>query len=491
MSRRPSPPSPRWTIPDLIDLEFLLDREANPASPRFFEQNVEPWIDPARIDRPDGKIMSSALWEWLRLRREQTSESELPGRAFAGAHTFIGLLLTLGMFANALALVFGLLRYDGRTFNVLVLLSATLGVSWLFLLAALAGYLTWGLWRHSPFLSLAQHAVFQLTDRLIRRPLGKDAAKWWQHTARTRRLFTLPALALTQKAALSYLSGAICGLLLAVYFLSIRFGWETTAAESMSPFLHRVATVLATPWSWHQPAWVPTLQTIEQSRITWEQGGPRLPSSGLAAVWFPFLALTLLVWGVFPRLLLLVWITRKQHLALRGYSFQDRVHREWWRKLTEFQVEIPVSGPADGAFAILWAGATIPASDLRAAALRQLRLNIERQAEAGVGSGDDDEASLDQLRSYLEQEPESRIVLVAESWALAPKDLASFLDRVRQVAGEARGIDLLLTGLPLGGKPLTAPPANEIAIWEDFAARRNDSSLYVRPFRADLIPATP
>lgn len=491
MSHRPSPPTPRWTIPDLIDLEYLLDRDSSQAGPEFFEENVEPWIDSARIDRPDGGIMSAALWEWLRLRRLHAADSQLPGRAFSGAHTLVGLLLTLGMFANAIALVFGLLRYDGRTFNLLVLLAATLGLSWLLLLAALAGYLSWGLWRHSPFLSLAQNAVFQITDRLMRRPLGQDAARWWRETARTRRLFAFPALALTQKAALSYLTGAICGLLLAVYFLSIRFGWETTAAETMSPFLHRVATVLGKPWSWFRPAWVPTLQVIEQSRISWEQTGPRLPSSGLAGVWIPFLTLTLLVWGVVPRLLLLLWIQGKQRRALRNYSFQDRVHREWWRKLTDFQVEIPVSGPADGAFAILWAGASIPTDDLRAAALRQLRLNIERHGEAGVGSGDDDEACLDQLRNYLRQEPGARLVVVAESWALAPKDLAAFLDRVRQVAGDATGIDLFLTGLPQGGRTLTAPPAGEIAIWEDFAARRNDSSLYVRPYRADLVPASP
>ena len=489
MSPRHSPPTPHWSIPDLIDLEYLLDREGTQADSEFLEQHVEPWIDPEKIDRPDGQTMSAALWQWLQVQRRHVSDSSLPGRAFSGAQTFVTLLLTVLMFANAIGVVLGLLRYDGRTYNVLVLLAATLGVSWLFLVAALIGYLTWGRWRHSPFLSFAQNAVFRLTDRLIQKPLEKDAANWWRETARTRNLFTLPALALTQKAAISYCAGAVFGLLAAILFLSIRFGWETTASTTVSPRLHECAAFLGKPWSWCRPDWVPSLEVIEKSRITWEQNGPRLPDSNLSTVWVPFVTLTLLIWGLCPRIHLLAWVDLKQRKALRTYSFQDRIHREWWRKLTEVSFEIPVSGPADGAFALLWAGAAVAPDDLRKIALRQLRLNIEAHAEAGIGSLEEDKASLAKLREYLNREPDARIVFVAECWALAPKDLGDFLDRVREVAGEAAGIDLFLIGLPQPGEIASTPPESDVAIWEDFAARRNDFSLFVRPFRAELAPA--
>lgn len=485
MSRPQPSPTPHWTIPDLIDLEYLLDREPQ-VDPDFFEEQVEPWILPGKIDRPDGPAMSAALWQWLQVRRRNLNDSDLPGRAFSGAQTLVTLLLVLIMFTSSASLVFGLLRYDGRTYNVLVLLSFTLGLPWLFLLAGLAGYCTWGMWRSSPFISLSQSIVFQLSNRLIRRPLGKDAANWWRETARQRHLFTLPALALTQKAASAYSAGSICALLTAVLFLSIRFGWETTASETVSPTLHQVTRILGAPWSWCRPGWVPTLEEIEQSRITWELGRPRLPDSGLAAVWVPFLTLTLLVWGLCPRLLLLAWASLRERRALRGYSFQDRMHREWWRKLTDFSFEIQVPGPADGAFALLWAGASPPPEDLRHAALRQLRVNIEEQAEAGAGSLEEDARSLEKLRAYLHREPASRIVLVAESWALAPKDLADFLDRLRRVASQRAAIDLFLTGLPNAAQTLSAPPESDVAVWQDFAAHRDDVNLFVRPFRAEI-----
>lgn len=485
MSRSPSPPVPRWTISDLIDLEYLLEQEGKQTGTDFFAAHVEPWIDPAKIDHPDSKTLRAALWLWLQTKRRQLADANLPGRAFAGAQTLATLLLTTALFINALGVVFGLLRYDGRTYNVLVFLSLTLGLSWLFLLAGLLGYLTWGRWRRSPFVSLAQNLAFQLTNRLIRKPLAQDAANWWRETSRTRSLFTLPALALTQKAAVSYCAGCLCALLCAVVFLSIRFGWETTASAAMSPTLHQAAQFLGQPWSWIRPEWVPSLAVIEQSRITWEQGVARLPPASLSSVWIPFLTLSLLVWGLCPRLILLGWVLLRQRSALRTYSFQDRQHREWWRRITDFPFEIRVPGPADGAFAVHWAGTTVAGEPLRTAVLRQLRLHLEAEADAGSGSLDDDAAAAIQVREFLRQDPTGRIVVVADSWSLAPKDLGDFLDRLRQAAGAAAGIDLFLVGLPESGKPLSEPPASEVAIWEDFAARRSDPSLFVRPFRAE------
>ena len=125
------------------------------------------------------------------------------------------------------------------------------------------------------------------------------------------------------------------GLLAAILFLSIRFGWETTASTTVSPSLHQCAAFLGKPWSWSRPDWVPSLEVIEKSRITWEQSGPQLPDSNLSAVWVPFVTLTLLIWGLCPRLLLLAWIhdqilpaeyddgrkyDRKKQIAVLGHA---------------------------------------------------------------------------------------------------------------------------------------------------------------------------
>jgi len=488
VSTRVSPPQPHWTIPGLIDLEYLLDREGEQVDAEFFEEEVEPWIDPAKIDRPDSATVSAALWQWLERRRRNLADADLPGRAFAGAQTAVTLGAVAVMFASAASLVFGLLRYDARTYNVLVLLTLTVGLPWLLLVLGLAGYLTWGLWRRSAFLSLAQQAFFSLTNRLIRRPLGVDAVNWWRERGRSRRLFTLPALALTQTAALAFSLGALAAFLTAVLFLSVRFGWETTATETLAPTLHRGAVLLATPWSWAQPGWVPSLEQIEQSRITWSSGRPRLPPPSLAEAWVPFLTLTLFVWGVLPRLLLRAGVALRLRRAVSSYSFLERSHREWWRHLTDLPFEVQVSGPTDGAFAILWGGVRPERERLRAASLHQLRLNIEAQAEAGGETVSGDTAALESLRRDLRTSPDHRVILVAEGWSLSPKDFAAFHEDLRSTIGETVPIDVLLLGLAGDASALAPPAASDVSVWESFVAGLQDPNLYLHPYRAEGAP---
>jgi hypothetical protein len=375
--KRAQPPQPHWSIADLIDLEFALSRQQGKREPEFFEESVEPWIAPAEIARPSRRTMSRALWQWLGEQRAKAPDAHLPGRAYSGALLLVTVAAMFFTFSAGTGAVLGLLnQYDGRTFHVLALLALTVGVQWTFLLLSITGFLTWGWWSRHAFISAAQKLLTVWINRLVRRSLGEEASTWWRETSRSRQLFGLPVLTVVQLAGLSFSVGSLLALTGCVFLLSVRFGWETTTVESMAPAVERTIDILGAPWSWFKPEWVPDREVIRGTLITWEDRKPLMPPADLSARWYPFLVACLVVWGILPRLLLAGLMAMVRRRALDQYSFQERMHREWWRRLTELDLHAVVTGPADGACVILLGGVEEPA-ELRRACLQQLRLNIE------------------------------------------------------------------------------------------------------------------
>jgi hypothetical protein len=447
---------------------------------------VEPWIEAAEISRPGRRTMSRALWQWLERKRKEAGDAQLPGRAFSGALTLVG-LAALGLsFTAGAGIVLSLLnQYDGRTFHVLGLIALTIGVQWILLLLSGLGFLTWGWFRRQGAVSGAQRLLSASLNQLVRRSLGEDAANWWRETSRSRRLFGLPILALSQWAGLAFTLGSLAALVGAVSLLSVRFGWETTTVETMAPAVEEGVRVLSAPWSWVRPDWVPSAEVIRGTLITWEDRKPRMPPAALSSQWYPFLVASVGVWALAPRLILVVLMSMLRHRALQRYSFQERVHREWWRHLTELEVHAVVSGPADGACVILLGGLEEP-QDLRRACLQQLRLNLEERVILGAGSLEDDDRAFRTAENYAARSKDGRLVLVAEGWALVPKEFQEVHARLRQSIGPSTPVDVLLIGLPGPGGALGAPSADEITMWERFAGELGDPNLYLQPFQPIL-----
>jgi hypothetical protein len=230
---------------------------------------------------------------------------------------------------------------------------------------------------------------------------------------------------------------------------------------------------------------VPDREVIRGTLITWEDRKPHMPPPELSARWYPFLVACLMVWGIFPRLLLAGIMALVRQRALDQYSFQERIHREWWRRLTELDVHAVVSGPADGACAILLGGFEEPA-ELRRACLQQLRLNVEERFTLGGGSLDEDDRALEQAARFLGRKKDARVILVAEGWALVPKEFQEIHAKLREKLGAKAPIDVLLIGLPGARGTLNPPAEDEISMWERFAAELGDPFLYIQPFQAAL-----
>lgn len=93
-------------------------------------------------------------------------------------------------------------------------------------------------------------------------------------------------------------------LVLSVLFSDLAFGWATTL-ELDSQAIVDVFAWVAAPWSWAWPAATVDIGLVEASRVYREPGdltGVSVEGQVLGR-WWPFLLMTMLVYGLFPRLL--------------------------------------------------------------------------------------------------------------------------------------------------------------------------------------------
>lgn len=498
------PESTPWTLADLIDLEWRLAQE--PELPleertdrdrRIAREELRPALGDTLTPEAPAEVRSRGLRLWLKARQEE-ARGESVGEMAMGARRVVGLILGLLAVLAGSGLVMGLLHREWRYFNVVHFLLATLGPQFLLLVLLLLGAF-WGkltgakkapsVWR-SLVASLWERlasltAARRVSDKLARRQAARFGGL-------LRPWLVWPVARLTQTAAIWYnlgLMGAFVGVLLG---MDVRFFWESTPGGSAERGLHAVVEGLARPWSWLAPGLVPTVEEIHRTRmsVTGGEGGWSEPEGVRSAeIWAPFLLASLACWGLLPRLLLLGFCAWRERAVVRGQSFGDRAHRELWRRLSESsRLLAKVEGPGDDAVVCCWGGVSPKPEEMRPVLLQQLRLNPVRWFAAGGLDVAADENAVREIASVAGESAERPLplVLIAEAWGLAPRDLGPFLKSLRQALGESPVIRCLLLGEPKNGRVLTPPGAEDLAVWESFAASLGDSGLVIRPLRDSL-----
>jgi len=502
--RSPTPVAP-WTVVDLLDFDGLLaadaadgvgesvlrQRDEAIAQAMLREQVVD-----AQALRPDASVESrrKVLRWWLEARRDQeegkkTSAAVSPGEAFSGSRWLVAVVLGLLSLLAGMGVVSSILHREQRYFNVVLFLAVTLLPQLLLLVALGVGWLLRGR-QHGKaagfFQAITRRAVEALSEKALARKLkvGDRATGSWR-ALRRRPYLGWPLAAATQTAAVLFNVGLLLAFAASLMVMDLRFFWESTPTVEAAKSLKGIVDALALPWSWALPDLVPTLEEVEATRIAALNDFTERADS--AGVWAPFLFLTLAAWGLLPRLLLRLLVGWMGTRSIRRQAFGERAHRELWRRLTEVRLEAPVVGPQDDAIVLLWGGATPDAAKLRTALLQQARWHpVATLAVGGLDVQADRtavEATVAKLRAA---ERPVRIALVADSWALVPRDLAPFLRQLRAAIGEEVAILCFLLGAPKGGdaSAFTPPAEAEIAVWENFASDLNDAHLRVQPYRA-------
>ncbi|MEQ8860550.1 MAG: DUF2868 domain-containing protein [Pseudomonadales bacterium] len=299
-------------------------------------------------------------------------------------------------------------------------------------------------------------------------------------------------LVFSQWLALGFFAGALSVALLRVTFTDLAFGWSTTLNVDAA-LVHRALATLAAPWAGWLPDAAPDAALVEASRFfRLEEGGMPQARAAQLGAWWPFVLMTMVVYGALPRLLLLLfggWRLRRATvalllddpevsalldrmdaplLALGGSSEEERLEAE--REGLPAPRELPST---QGLVLLVWNAAAD-----RGTARRWLADHLGASAEASADVGilqreDAQRGTLADVRQALDG-PVRRVVLVTKGWEPPLLEFMDFLGLVR----EAFGGEATITVVPLNVSA-SAVEADDRDVWARALARVRDPRLYV------------
>jgi hypothetical protein len=429
----------RWNLEDLIDFEQALSE-------------VQPGLVRQHIPSSSDKRAAWKVW----LAQQRSAGFSGVGRRFIGALRGVTVMLGLVAAIAGATAVLGQWGPSRSGINVSLFLALILGTQWLFLVGAL---LAW-LFRHRT--GGAFTYVQEWIGSLALRFSHQKGANWWQNLtaqgfARKALLWRLARS--VQSIGVAFNLGALAGLAGLILFRNVGFFWETTTEDTMFGALEGLVRTLSWPWYRIDPASVPTSLTIANTQWTTGQVGNVAPGP---AEWWRFLLWSLIVWGMVPRWILRTICHWQERRALGKVAFQDRHHRVAWREwFGGGTLEEIHEGPADGALVIDVGGAGFSQEQLRPLLLRELRVNPVAWERVGVLDADQNDTALAQL-----SRAKAAIVLLAEGWALSPRQILSLLSRIGELRDQRRLI-LLVGNIGLNGTMLEVT-AKERQSWEHF-----------------------
>ena len=255
------------------------------------------------------------------------AEEEPPSRRTTEAVRLAALALAAAGFVIGALAAAGALSYQPRgRINTVAVLAVLVGLPWLFLGLALLNALPSRLRRFVPWIGSepegggllqparwALHALPQSTRERLDAAWGRGQA-WERITAPLRRWLLL---SISQGAGVAFQLGALTATLALVVFSDLSFGWSTTL-EIDAGSVQRFTDALSLPWAWLWPEARPSLELVETTRFFRIAGGPN-PAVPLETYggWWPFLVMTLAVYGLLPRAIFFAVARGRLQRALR------------------------------------------------------------------------------------------------------------------------------------------------------------------------------
>ncbi|MCI5195145.1 MAG: DUF2868 domain-containing protein [Candidatus Electrothrix sp. AW5] len=352
----------KWNIADLIDLEFFLNQDSDEDLDSLTARDRKIYSELPSALKKSNPAPPVLLRSWLAARR--TGQTMLPGQSWQEILWFFsGVALLSGLFCGG-GLALSFLSYSGKEpvnvaayFAVFVLTQVLLFVvlvcSALFRRIQGRNFvetsLLYGLLRHL-FTRVFQKVMASMRKRASQKISAETRLKWSSYTASLQQihqrygpLLLRPFFLIVQVFGVSFNAGVLAATLFKVIGADLAFGWQSTLQVTPAS-VHNLVHWIALPWSWLPSNFIPTLDQIEGSRLVLKEGIYFLVNADLTS-WWPFLCLSVLCYGLLPRLLLLliVHIQQSRHLAQLNFSqgyFRQTLHRMHTPQLsTAAQVE--------------------------------------------------------------------------------------------------------------------------------------------------------
>jgi uncharacterized protein DUF2868 len=453
---------------DLADLERLKRDRA------IGQQQIE--ADPLR------KVLS--WWQVI----EQPAISDLGQRVVQVRRTLSGLLLATGLIigvgVSSLALTF-----EGEyPINLLALLGVLVLLPFIFVLLTVMFCLLQAFGLNA--VSLLPHWMSpgRWTLDLFERYAGLQITGIYGQGDARSRLGFWQVVVFSQLFGVGFYIGAVLALAVLVSVSDLAFGWSTTlAVESSSIF--SLFNAVALPWASVWPAAAPDAQLVEASRIFRLAAPGGVEQVALLGTWWKYVLMSLLVWGLLPRLLLLFLGGWRFSRATRTYLLEhsevtaliDRLvsplidlgeHQEQEDRSESFpEVEIPdfkghgdgqVSLAFDDAYILVWNGA-VSESMLRSNDVGWL---------SALSTNEDVHNTLKQVPGRYR-----KVVVLTKSWEPPLLEFLDFLAALRRQVEKTCSIAVV----PIG---LETAPANpdDIAVWARTVAGLDDARTYVMSY---------
>ncbi|HOW99378.1 MAG TPA: DUF2868 domain-containing protein [Deltaproteobacteria bacterium] len=504
----------KWTIPDLIDFEYLLKSpSASDAREdrRIFLEVIgpratgpQPWSLRQRRD---------ALRVWLEERRalfrRHDGQAVLPGEVFRESRYLLLVLVGVSGLLSGGAVALPLLAYTGKSaVNVTLYLGVLVFLQVLGLLLMLRFF----------FLTVSmdrlrhRSLLYGLLGRLIER-IGAAVARGAANRAGLLeasgplrglyglygQVFFWPFFGAVQLFGVMFNVGAISATLVRVLSTDLAFGWQSTL--QMGPeAVHALVKVMAAPWAWLLgPHAYPSLAQIEGSRMVLKEGLTTLATGNLVS-WWPFLVSAVACYGLLPRVLLWAAAAAGESRALARLRF---THAECDALILRMQPPglsmqgVPEAAPpssplpqqpvdAEPVFLSLTDAAVLIPRDIREQA-ESGELDDHLVANLGLkpaavlpvtGSVSRDGPLIEKALHGL-RENERAVLLVQEAWLPPIAETMALIREIRSTGGRAMRITVLLVGKPVRGKFLTPVTPGDRAIWSKALAGLADPYLSV------------
>ncbi len=535
-----------WNIADLIDLEFFLNQDDGEDLDSLSARDRQIYTDlPSTTQEAKPQKLLRA---WLSSRQhalqQKDSEIALPGRTWQEMLClFFGIALFSGLFSGG-GLAFSFLSYSGREpVNVAAYFAAFVLVqALLFLLLAGSAFfrriqgkniieasLLYRLLRRL-FTGLLHKIMAGVQKKTSQKVSAETRLKWSAYNSSIKQIrqryglvFLRPFFLVVQVFGVCFNTGVLAATLFKVIGADLAFGWQSTLQVTPAS-VHQLMHWVALPWSWLPNTFIPSLHQIEGSRLVLKEGIYHLINADLTS-WWPFLCLSVLCYGLLPRLILLIIVSSQQYRDLAMLDFQQGYFRQTLHRMRTPQLstaarteprpygratpkpDTAVTEPAPRFQDITQEKKTAdPAGDSPqtfdpASPLSPIIALIPDELQADCSSNEleqqirhrlgyalsqllpfwtleqSEEEELTALKKAMEQDKSRDVFVLLEAWQPPIEELFSWLSQLRQTIGPAPVIFLALIGKPRPETILTPVQPQHLQTWQLKTAALGDPGL--------------
>lgn len=519
----------RWRIRDIIDFEYFLkcdeQEEENSALTSYAKRDRTIYLEHIRpmASRDQTLAEGDALRIWLVQRREMEKSKAgvgvLPGETFDEIYRLLLYLLIIIGFTAGAGLAFSFLNYKGsEPLNVAAYLGGFV-LTQIFLFFVLLFMVLIRSWKRHP---LRSSVIFILITGLIGRLMTRVKRGSLKALSGPRRdmlagtigliqgkrqvygaLFYWPVFFSSQFFMVALNIGVLTATLLKVLGSDIAFGWQSTIQLGAHLVFDLVKTI-ALPWSWFVPAGTayPTLAQVEGSHMVLKDGIYHLATADLVS-WWPFLCLSLIFYGLLPRVIVLILGQILEKRALSRIGFMHNAPARLYNRMKTPIIKtkgdpVETEGPSTKDTRPLMDSkyhkgtqpgrdliALIPDEIFDACPFDELRnIVFERRGSqilSRIKFNEDDKID----REIFKRENYPDIMLLQESWQPPIRESLLLLKDLRKALGKSSKIIVGLIGRSREDNFFTPIKADDYKAWDNKIKTLEDSYLDLERLESD------